>query len=57
MPNAKNIEYVWKITYYPQSNGQVEVVNKIIEHTLKRKLEDMIGHGLKNYLMYPSLIE
>ncbi|KAL2466653.1 Uncharacterized protein Adt_42504 [Abeliophyllum distichum] len=25
--------------YYPQANGQVEAVNKIIKHTLKRKLE------------------
>ncbi|XP_074360235.1 uncharacterized protein LOC141700333 [Apium graveolens] len=30
--------------YHPQSNGQTEVVNKIIKHTLKTKLEERKGN-------------
>ena len=29
--------------YYPQSNGQVEAVNKIIKITLKRRLDSLKG--------------
>ena len=29
---------------HPQSNGQIEAVNKIIKHTLKTKLEDSKGN-------------
>ncbi|KAL2480036.1 Integrase catalytic domain-containing protein [Abeliophyllum distichum] len=29
--------------YYPQANGQFEAVNKIIKHTLKRRLESAKG--------------
>ncbi|KAL2505692.1 Integrase catalytic domain-containing protein [Abeliophyllum distichum] len=39
----------FSIPYYLQSNGQVEAVNKIIKHTLKRKLESTKGDRLKNY--------
>ena len=41
----------WKITFgfsiprYPQSNGQVEVINKTILNNLKKKLESYKGLG------------
>ncbi|KAL2525335.1 Ribonuclease H [Abeliophyllum distichum] len=30
-------------SYYPQANGQVEAINKIIKHTFKRRLESAKG--------------
>ncbi|KAK1398908.1 hypothetical protein POM88_008771 [Heracleum sosnowskyi] len=45
---AKINEFVFRAigftaVYHPQSNGQIEVVNKIIKHTLKTKLEERKG--------------
>ena len=39
--------------YYPQSNGQVEAINKILKHILQR----MIGVHKRNWnlIMYSSL--
>lgn len=35
---------------HPQSNGQTDVVNKIIKHMLKAKLEDKKGCYRRSYL-------
>ncbi|KAL2475410.1 Pol polyprotein [Abeliophyllum distichum] len=47
--NCKNlgIQRDFSTSYYPQANGQVEAVNKIIKHTLKRKLEFAQGGWAK----------
>ncbi|KAM6569320.1 hypothetical protein CsatB_017305 [Cannabis sativa] len=37
------IEKAFSAVAYPQSNGQTEVVNKIIKHTIKGKLEERKG--------------
>ncbi|KAL2475229.1 Integrase catalytic domain-containing protein [Abeliophyllum distichum] len=39
--NCENLDIRrdFSTSYYPQANGQVEAMNKIIKHTLKRKLE------------------
>lgn len=36
---------------HPQSNGQMEAVNKIIKHTLKTKLEESNGNWPEELLM------
>ena len=41
--NELDIKKSFSLVYHPQVNGQVEVVNKIIKHNLKTKLEKHKG--------------
>jgi len=37
---------------YPQANGQVEAVNKVLKTLIKKKLEKSKGHGWTSYLRH-----
>lgn len=40
-----NIALRFSSLTHPHANGQVEAINKIIKHTLKKKLNDKKGDG------------
>ena len=41
--NDLQIKKVFSLVAQPQANGQVEVVNKMIKHNLKKKLKNLKG--------------
>ena len=39
----------FSVPIHPQSNGQVEAVNKILKYTLKKRLDDLKEDGSRNF--------
>ena len=50
--NELDIVKSFSAVVHPQSNGQVEVVNKTLKHNLKPSLKVTKKHGLRSYLMF-----
>ena len=52
-----NIQNLYSIPCYPQSNGQAEATNKTLITALKKRLEQAKGSGLRSYQASCGLIE